>query len=131
VPRLKVLVVEDNEPNLDMLCRRLERFGYEVLRARSGEQAVTLTAETLPDAVLMDLGLPGMDGFEATRLIKSDPRNRKVSIIALTARTMKDDVLRALQAGCDHYETKPVVLARVLQKLDALISKGRESQGSE
>ena len=117
----RILLVEDNEMNRDMLSRRLVRKGYEVSIAVDGLQAVALTAEKKPDLVLMDLSLPEIDGWEATRRIKADPSTSGIPIIALTAHAMVGDRERALEAGCDDFDTKPVDLQRLLEKMEALL----------
>jgi two-component system cell cycle response regulator DivK len=117
----RILLVEDNEMNRDMLSRRLVRKGYDVSIAVDGLQAVALTAEKKPDLVLMDLSLPEIDGWEATRRIKADPSTCGTPIIALTAHAMVGDRERALEAGCDDFDTKPVDLQRLLEKMEALL----------
>ena len=117
----KILLVEDNEMNRDMLSRRLARKGFEVLLAVDGEQAVTMTVAELPDLVLLDMNLPLKDGWSAAREIRADPRCRGIPIIALTAHAMSDDRSRALAAGCDDYETKPLDFARLLDKIALLL----------
>jgi two-component system cell cycle response regulator DivK len=118
----RILLVEDNPDNREMLSRRLLRRGFELYFAVNGEEAVTLAAQTRPDLVLMDLSLPIIDGWEATRLIKADPATSAIPVIALTAHAMAGDRERALDAGCDDYDTKPVDLARLLGKMDALLA---------
>src|SRR5256885_2526526 len=121
----KILLVEDNEMNRDMLSRRLERRGYEVIIAEDGATGVTKAKSETPDLVLMDMSLPVIDGWEATRQIKAAPESRLIPIIALTAHAMVGDEEKALAAGCNDYETKPVDLPRLLAKIDALLqSKG-------
>lgn len=121
---MKILLVEDNEMNRDMLSRRLERRGYEVLIAGDGQQAVDMALSEVPDLILMDMGLPVMDGWEATRRLKADAYTAAVPIIALTAHAMADDRVRALQAGCDDFDTKPIDLERLLGKVAALVRQG-------
>ena len=116
----KILLVDDSEPNRDMLARRLQRKGHEVLQAVDGQQAVDLTRSESPDVVLMDLNLPVLDGWSATRQIKAFPGTRPVPVIALTAHAMSGDRQKALQAGCDDYDTKPVDFPRLLGKIEAL-----------
>ena len=116
----RVLLVEDNPENRDMLSRRLIRRGFEVSFAVDGEEAVARTRAELPDIVLMDLSLPVMDGWEATRRLKADPTTRAIPVIALTAHAMAGDREKALAAGCDDYDTKPVDLDRLLGKIRAL-----------
>jgi two-component system, cell cycle response regulator DivK len=117
----KVLLVEDNDDNRDMLSRRLMRLGFELCFAVDGAEAVLLAREEKPDLVLMDLGLPVIDGWEATRRIRADPETSGLPIIALTANAMSGDRDRALAAGCNDYDTKPVDLSRLLAKIDALL----------
>jgi len=121
----KVLVVEDNEMNRDMLCRRLIRQGHEVVEALDGEQGVATARQVLPDIILMDMSLPLMDGWEATRRLKADPSTRSIPVIALTAHAMPDDRAKAIDAGCDDYDTKPVELPRLLEKMNRLLGSGR------
>lgn len=118
----KILLVEDNEMNRDMLSRRLERKGYEVILAEDGEQAVVRAGTDAPDLVLMDIGLPGIDGCEATRRIRSGPAGTGLPIIALTAHAMSVDEARAREAGCDDFDTKSVDLPRLLGKMERLLS---------
>ena len=117
----RILVVEDNEMNRDMLARRLRRRGYDVLIAIDGEQGVAMAASEQPALILMDLGLPKLDGWEATRRIKSDASTRHIPVIALTAHAMEGDRERAKETGCDDYDTKPVELPRLLAKIEALL----------
>jgi CheY-like chemotaxis protein len=119
----KILLVEDNEMNQDMLTRRLERRGYQVVLATDGAQGVALAASEIPDLILMDMSLPVMDGWDATRNIKADPATSSIPVIALTAHAMSGDRERAMQAGCDDYDTKPIELARLLGKIEALLGK--------
>ena len=114
MPRL--LYVEDNEMNRDMLSRRLQRRGFEVLIAGDGEQGVTLAAAEKPDLILMDMSLPVLDGWEATRRIKAAPATRRIPIIGLTAHAMATDRDKCLEAGCDDYDTKPVELGRLWKR---------------
>ncbi len=118
-----ILLVEDNEMNLDMLKRRLERKGFEVITAEDGVQGVALAEEVLPDLILMDMSLPGLDGWEATRRLKADPKTRSIPVLGLSAHAMTRDRERALAAGCDDYDTKPVDLERLLEKIETLIGK--------
>lgn len=120
----RILLVEDNEMNRDMLSRRLARKGFEVLLAVDGEEAVAITLEQQPDIVLLDMNLPLKDGWTAAREIRADGRGQHVPIIALTAHAMSDDRARALGAGCDDYETKPLDFARLLGKIAALTGSG-------
>ena len=118
----KILLVEDNEMNRDMLSRRLERKGFQVLLAIDGGAGVEMVASHAPDLVLMDMSLPVLDGWEATRRLKADPATRHVPVIALTAHAMSSDRSKALEAGCDDYDTKPIDLPRLLAKIDALLA---------
>ena len=115
-----ILIVEDNEMNRDMLSRRLKRKGYDVLTAINGEEGIRIALTEKPDLILMDLSLPVMDGWEATRTIKSNQEPFKIPIIALTAHVMSGDKEKAIQAGCDDYDTKPIDLARLLSKIENL-----------
>jgi CheY-like chemotaxis protein len=119
----KILLVEDNELNRDMLSRRLARKGYAVVCALDGLEAVTLAELERPDLILMDLRLPELDGWEATRRIKSAPATQSIPIIALTAHAMAGDRDQALAAGCDDYDTKPIELKRLLGKMRAILEK--------
>ena len=116
-----LLLVEDNEMNRDAISRLLGRRGFTVITAEDGEQGLQLCQDSLPDLVLMDLGLPGMDGFEATRQIKADPRTAGIPVVALTARALTSDREAALAAGCDDYDTKPVDLNRLIGKVCTLL----------
>jgi len=118
----KLLVVEDNDENWDMLSRRLQRRDYDVVRAPDGAQAVNMAHSEAPDLILMDMNLPIMDGWEATRQIRAQPDGAAIPIIALTAHAMSGDREKALQAGCDDYHTKPVELPRLLTQIEALLS---------
>jgi two-component system, cell cycle response regulator DivK len=119
----KILLVEDNEMNRDMLSRRLIRKGYEVVMALDGLQAVEMAASEQPDVILMDMSLPGLDGWEATRQIKSAAPTRTIPVIALTAHAMSGDREKALEAGCDDYDTKPIDLPRLLEKVTAALDR--------
>jgi CheY-like chemotaxis protein len=119
----KILLVEDNEMNRDMLSRRLLRKGYEVVMAVDGEQAVAMAQSEKPDLILMDMSLPVIDGWEATRRVKASEASSGIPIIALTAHAMSGDRERALGAGCDDYDTKPIELPRLLEKIDALLAR--------
>jgi len=119
----KILLVEDNEMNRDMLSRRLIRSGYEVVLAVDGAQGVAMAASDAPDLVLMDMSLPVLDGWEATRRLKSDPATRGLPVIALTAHAMAGDEKKAREAGCDDFDTKPVEYARLLSKIEGLLQK--------
>jgi two-component system, cell cycle response regulator DivK len=120
----KILLVEDNEINRDMLSRRLERRGYRVAIALDGEQGVSMAGSEAPDLVLMDMSLPVLDGWEAARRLKATPETRAIPIIALTAHAMVGDREKAIEAGCDDYDTKPVEFQRLLEKIEAILSKG-------
>jgi CheY-like chemotaxis protein len=117
----KVLIVEDDEMNRDMLSRRLERRGFSVAIAKDGRQGVEMARSEKPDLVLMDMSLPVMDGWSATRAIKADPELSKIPVIALTAHAMEGDREKALAAGCDEYDTKPVDLPRLLGKMQKFL----------
>lgn len=120
----KILLIEDNEMNRDMLSRRLERRGYEVIVAVDGEEGVARAKVEAPDIVLMDLSLPGIDGWEATRQIKAAEETRAIPVLALTAHAMAGDREKALEAGCDDFDTKPIDLPRLVDKIDALLGAG-------
>ena len=117
----KILLVEDNEMNRDMLTRRLERKGFEVVIAVDGQQGVDMAGSESPDLILMDLSLPVIDGWEATRQIKANPAMQSIPVIALTAHAMAGDKQKALEAGCDDYDTKPIDLKRLLGKIENLL----------
>lgn len=117
----KILLVEDNELNRDMLSRRLIRRGYEVVMATDGAEALTAAARERPDLILMDMSLPTMDGWEASRRLKADVALRGIPVIALTAHAMSGDRERALEAGCDEFDTKPVEFDRLLAKMEQLL----------
>ena len=123
----KVLLVEDNEMNRDMLSRRLVRRGYEVVFAVDGQQSIDMARSELPDVILMDMSLPVVDGWEATRRIKSDEMTRNVPVIGLTAHAMSSDRERAIEAGCDDYDTKPVELDRLIEKIERLLGMRKAS----
>lgn len=117
----RLLLVEDNDMSRDMLRRRLQRKGYEVLVAVDGEEALAVTRAQTPDMVLMDLSLPVMDGWEATRALKADPATAGIPVLALTAHAMNGDESRARAAGCDDYDTKPIDFPRLLSKIETLL----------
>lgn len=117
----KILLVEDNELNRDMLSRRLTRRGYSVVVAEDGEQGLELARSERPDLILMDMSLPGIDGWEATRRLRADPELAGARVIALTAHAMAGDRERAIEAGCDDYDTKPVEMERLLLKITTLL----------
>ena len=122
----KILLVEDNEMNWDMLSRRLKRKGYEVVVATDGKQGVALAASEAPDLILMDMGLPVLDGWEATRQIKQSTGIQTIPIIALTSHAMKGDREKALSAGCDDYDVKPIDFPRLLEKIQQLLEPREE-----
>ena len=122
----KILLVEDNEMNRDMLERRLLRKGFQVILAANGEEGISRAAEDSPDLILMDLSLPGIDGWEATRKIKAEDKTAVIPIIALTAHAMAGDREKALAAGCDDYDTKPVELERLLGKIQRLLPQATD-----
>jgi len=119
----KILLVEDNEMNRDMLGRRLQRRGHEVVIAVDGAEGVAKAQTDGPDIILMDMSLPVMDGWDATRQLKADTATQGIPVIALTAHAMSGDRDKALEAGCDDYDTKPVEFDRLLSKIEALLSK--------
>lgn len=119
----KILLVEDNEMNRDMLSRRLTRKGYEVVMAVDGGQAVAMAAAESPALILMDMSLPVLDGWEATRRIKAAPETKAIPVIALTAHAMAGDREKSLEAGCDDYDTKPIELERLLGKIETLLNR--------
>lgn len=119
----KILLVEDNEMNRDMLSRRLQRNGYDVRIAIDGEQGVAMARDERPDLILMDMSLPILDGWAATRVIRADPSISAVPVIALTAHAMAGDLEKCVAAGCDDYDTKPVDLARLLGKIEGLLQR--------
>jgi two-component system, cell cycle response regulator DivK len=121
----KILLVEDNEMNRDMLSRRLIRRGFEVVFAVDGKQGVDLARSEKPDIILMDMSLPVMDGWEATRCVKADAATRSVPVIGLTAHAMSGDREKAIEAGCDDYDTKPVELDRLIGKMERLLGAAK------
>ena len=127
---MKILLVEDNEMNRDMLSRRLSRIGHVVAVAIDGQQAIDAAQAQKPDVILMDMSLPVLDGWEATRRLKAAAETRAIPVIALTAHAMPGDQERALEAGCDEYETKPVEFARLLGKIQALLAGSASQDGS-
>ena len=126
----KILLVEDNEMNRDMLSRRLERKGYQVVMAQDGEIGVAMAQSEAPDLILMDMSLPVLDGWEATRRLKSDAALQRVPIIALTAHAMSSDRDKALEAGCDDYDTKPIDFPRLLEKMETLLNPNATGQNA-
>lgn len=119
-----ILIVEDNEMNRDMLSRRLERRGYAVIMAEDGQRGVDMARSEKPDLILMDMSLPVMNGWTATRTLKADPETAKIPVIALTAHAMEGDCEKAHAAGCDDYDTKPIELARLLAKMEKFLGNG-------
>ena len=119
----KILLIEDNEQNRDALSRRLQRHGYDVIMAVDGQQGVAIAQSELPDLILMDLNLPDIDGWEATRILKEAPETQAIPVVALTAHAIAGDQERALQAGCDDYHAKPVEFQRLLTQIEALLKK--------
>jgi CheY-like chemotaxis protein len=122
----KILIVEDNEMNRDMLSRRLTRRGYEIVMADDGAEGIAAAVAGRPDLILMDMSLPVVDGWEATRRLKADAATRSIPVIGLTAHAMAGDRERVIEAGCDDYDTKPVELPRLLQKIEALLARTGE-----
>ncbi|HXH84186.1 MAG TPA: response regulator [Candidatus Tectomicrobia bacterium] len=123
----RILLIEDNEMNRDMLSRRLARRGYDVAVAVDGEQGLALARAEPPALILMDMSLPGLDGWEATRRLRAMPETRAVPVIALTAHAMAGDREKAMAAGCDDFDTKPVDLARLLEKIEALLARASDA----
>jgi two-component system, cell cycle response regulator DivK len=119
----KILIVEDNEMNRDVLSRRLARRGYEILIAVDGEEGIAAAKGENPDLILMDMSLPVVDGWEATRRLKAEPLTRAIPVIGLTAHAMAGDREKVIEAGCDDYDTKPIELPRLLQKIEALLAR--------
>jgi CheY-like chemotaxis protein len=124
---MRILYVEDNDDNIYMLERRLKRAGFTVTIARDGAEGVAMALAELPDLILMDMGLPVVDGWEATRQIKASPQTKHIPVIALTANAMTGDREKALAAGCDDFDTKPVELPRLLVKIQALVPGAQAS----
>ncbi len=118
---MKILLVEDNEMNRDMLSRRLVRKGYDIVMAVDGQQALDMAAGESPDLILMDMSLPVIDGWETTRRVKANPQTQAIPVIALTAHAMVEDKDKAIAAGCDDFDTKPVDIQRLLGKIEALL----------
>jgi two-component system cell cycle response regulator DivK len=125
----KILLVEDNEMNRDMLSRRLERKGYQIVMAVDGSAGVEMASSEKPDLILMDMSLPVLNGWEATRQIKANPATASIPVIALTAHAMATDREKALEAGCEDYDTKPIELPRLLEKMETLLKKSQGSNG--
>jgi two-component system, cell cycle response regulator DivK len=124
----KVLLVEDNEMNRDMLSRRLIRRGFQVVFAMDGQQGIDLARSERPDIILMDMSLPVIDGWEATRRLKADDATRSVPVIGLTAHAMSGDREKAIEAGCDDYDTKPVELDRLIGKIERLLGTAKKDE---
>jgi CheY-like chemotaxis protein len=124
----RILIVEDNVENWDMLSRRLQRRGYEVVIAGDGQQAIDMVRSEAPDLILMDMNLPVMDGWEATRRIKADPQTRALPIIAVTAHGMSGDREKVLEVGCDEHHTKPVELTKLLAQIETALRKAAGPQ---
>jgi two-component system cell cycle response regulator DivK len=127
----KILIVEDNELSRDMLSRRLRRKGYEVLVATDGQEGIAMAQRELPDLVLMDLSLPDLDGWEATRRLKKDAKTQHIPVIALTAHAMSGDREKAIDAGCDEYDTKPIDLRRLLSKMVRFVEDPEVGGGAD
>ena len=125
----RILIVEDNEMNRDMLSRRLERKGYSVTMATDGGAGVEMASAETPDLILMDMSLPVLDGWEATRRVKANPATQHIPVIALTAHAMTGDRDKAMAAGCDDYDTKPIDLARLLSKIQAQLERTSAAHG--
>lgn len=123
----KILLVEDNEMNRDMLSRRLTRKGFEVVMAEDGQKGVDMATAENPDLILMDMSLPVVDGWEATRRIKASDDTKSIPIIALTAHAMAGDKEKTIAAGCDDYDTKPIELPRLLEKINSMLEKAKVS----
>ena len=121
----KILIVEDNEMNRDMLSRRLIRRGYEILMAVDGAEGIAMAGEGTPDLILMDMSLPVIDGWEATRRLRGDEATRAIPIIGLTAHAMPGDREKVMEAGCDDYDTKPIELTRLIEKIETLLKRGQ------
>jgi CheY-like chemotaxis protein len=122
----KILYVEDNDDNVYVMRGRLPRLGFEVVVAADGEQGVAMAANEAPDLILMDLRLPGIDGWEATRRIKAAPATKAIPVIALSAHAMAGDRERALEAGCDDYDTKPIDFPKLVEKIQAILARVRK-----
>ena len=120
----KILLVEDNEMNRDMLSRRLQRRGYEVVIATDGEEGIAKARTEMPSLILMDMSLPVLDGWEASRRLKAATETRSIPILAITAHAMSGDWHKAIEAGCDDYDTKPIEFPRLLKKIQALLKQG-------
>ena len=127
---MKILIVEDNEMNRDMLSRRLERKGYSITMAVDGGAGVEKAIAEVPNLILMDMSLPVLDGWEATRRVKANPQTRHIPVIALTAHAMTGDRDKAIQAGCDDYDTKPIDLPRLLSKIATQLERAKTAHGN-
>jgi two-component system, cell cycle response regulator DivK len=127
----RILIVEDNEMNRDMLSRRLERKGYSIAIAMDGGAGVEKALAEKPDLILMDMSLPVIDGWEATRRVKSNPETKHIPVIALTAHAMAGDRDKTMEAGCDDYDTKPIDLARLLSKIEAQMKRVNAVHGNQ
>jgi len=125
----RILIVEDNEMNRDMLSRRLERKGYSITMAVDGGAGVEKAIAEIPNLILMDMSLPVLDGWEATRRVKANPQTRHIPVIALTAHAMTGDRDKAIQAGCDDYDTKPIDLPRLLSKIETQLGRAKAEHG--
>ncbi len=125
----RILIVEDNEMNRDMLSRRLERKGYSISMAVDGGAGVEKASAEIPSLILMDMSLPVLDGWEATRRVKANPQTRHIPVIALTAHAMTGDRDKAMEAGCDDYDTKPIDLPRLLSKIETQLQRSKVSHG--
>ena len=126
---MRILIVEDNEMNRDMLSRRLERKGYSITMAVDGGAGVERAIAEIPNIILMDMSLPVLDGWEATRRVKAHPQTKNIPVIALTAHAMTGDRAKAIEAGCDDYDTKPIDLARLVSKIEAQLERVKAVHG--
>ena len=124
--RAFILLVDDDELNLDLLARKLQRNGYDTITATDGKEAISLAESTKPDLILMDMSLPELDGWEATRQLKADNSTKNIPVISLTANAMPEDRAKALAAGCDEYETKPIVFENLFAKMEMLLKKEKK-----
>ena len=124
--RAFILLVDDDELNLDLLSRKLQRNGYDTITAVDGKEAISLAESTKPDLILMDMSLPELDGWEATRQLKADNSTKNIPVISLTANAMPEDRAKALAAGCDEYETKPIVFENLFAKMEMLLKKEKK-----
>ena len=126
----KILIVEDNEDNRDMLIRRLQRRGYETIAAVDGQQGIDLARSGGPDLILMDMSLPVLDGWQATRILKQDEQTRRIPIIGLSANAMAGDREKGLAVGCDEYDTKPIEMPQLLDKIQTVLAKAASADGN-